>query len=95
MHRTATTGSLWEWGRFGAPPPPPTSILMVPFGPKFVFMTSRSPFEALMFMNKAARRPITSAFGFSVLTLDMAPDHLHLRGAYGGLLLWREWTLSN
>ena len=67
---------------------------MVPFGPRFVFMTSRRPFEALMFMNKAARRPITSAFGFSVLTLDMVPDRVHLCPAYGGQLLWRECGLG-
>jgi hypothetical protein len=45
---------------------------MVPLGPKLVFMTSYSPLAALMFMNRAALRPITSAFGLSVLTDPMA-----------------------
>lgn len=56
-----------------SPPAPPTSILIVPFGPKLVFMTSYSPFAALMFMKRAAFLPITSAPGFKVFTEPMAP----------------------
>lgn len=47
-------------------------LLRVPLGPKFVFMTSCRPFAALMFMNRAAWRPMISAAGFSCLTDDMA-----------------------
>ena len=61
------------------PPAPPTSILIVPFGPRLVFMTSRSPFAALMFMNSAAERPITSALGFKVLTDDMVNAYAVIR----------------
>jgi hypothetical protein len=53
------------------PPAPPTSILMVPFGPKLVFMTSCRPLAALMFMNRAALLPMISAFGLSVFTDPM------------------------
>ena len=41
---------------------------MVPLGPKFVRITSCRPFAALMFMNSAAVRPMTSAFEFSDFT---------------------------
>ena len=41
---------------------------MVPLGPRFVRMTSCRPFAALMFMNSAAVRPMTSAFEFSDFT---------------------------
>ena len=41
-------------------PAPETSILMVPRGPRFVFITSSSPAAALMFMNSAALGPIVS-----------------------------------
>jgi hypothetical protein len=34
-------------------------------------MTSRSPFAALIVMNRAATRDMTSAFGLSVLMEDM------------------------
>ena len=50
------------------PPEPPTSILMVPFGPRLLFMTSYRPFAALMFMERAAPLPMTSALGFKVFT---------------------------
>ena len=51
-----------------SPPEPPTSILIVPLGPKLVFMTSSRPFAALMFMKRAAVCPMVSARGLSVLT---------------------------
>jgi|TARA_B110000971_G_scaffold129308_1_gene132346 hypothetical protein len=38
---------------------------MVPFGPRFDFITSCSPFAALMFMNSAAARDIISALGLT------------------------------
>jgi hypothetical protein len=42
-------------------------------------------------MNNAARRPITSAFGFSVFTLDMVPDRSALCPAYSAAsFVWRE-----
>lgn len=66
-----------------APPDPPTSIFMVPFGPKFVRITSCSPFAALMFINKAADLPITSAFGLRVLSDDMLPVRLAESEAQG------------
>lgn len=62
--------------RMGAPPEPPTSIFIVPFGPRLVRMTSCRPLAALMFMNRAAVRPITSALELRDLTA-MAP-HLQL-----------------
>jgi hypothetical protein len=68
-----------------SPPAPPTSILIVPFGPRLVFMTSRSPFAALMFMNSAAERPITSALGFRVLTDDIVNVYAVIR----------DWQPSN
>mmetsp|Transcript_351 Transcript_351/g.874 ORF Transcript_351/g.874 Transcript_351/m.874 type:complete len:259 (-) Transcript_351:70-846(-) len=52
-------------------PAPSTSILMVPLGPRLVFMTSCSPLAALMFMNSAAARPICSALALSCLTADI------------------------
>lgn len=51
-----------------APPEPPTSILIVPFGPRLDLMTSCRPFAALMFMKRAAPRPMTSALGLRVFT---------------------------
>lgn len=56
-----------------SPPAPPTSIFIVPLGPKFVFITSSSPLAALMFINNAACRPIVSAFAFNACTPDMLP----------------------
>lgn len=53
------------------PPEPPTSIFIVPFGPRLVLITSSNPLAALMFMKRAADRPMTSAFGLRVLRLDM------------------------
>lgn len=50
------------------PPAPPTSILMVPLGPRLVFITSNRPLAALMFMNNAALRPRISALGLSCFT---------------------------
>ena len=47
------------------PPAPSTSILIVPLGPRLVFMTSCKPFAALMFMNNAAALSMDSAFGFT------------------------------
>jgi len=55
-----------------SPPAPLTSILIVPLGPKLVFMTSSRPLAALMFMKRAAVCPIVSARGLSVLTLMIA-----------------------
>jgi len=55
-----------------APPAPPTSILIVPFGPKLDFITSWSPFAALMFMNSAAALFMISAFGFTERRLEDA-----------------------
>ena len=54
-----------------SPPEPPTSIFIVPFGPRLVLITSCSPLAALMFINRAADLPMTSAFGLSVLRDDM------------------------
>jgi hypothetical protein len=65
--------------RKDVPPDPPTNILIVPFGPKFVFMTSYSPFAALMFMNRAASLFITSAFGFNDLTDDISAACIQAR----------------
>lgn len=48
-----------------APPAPSTSILIVPLGPRLVFITSCKPFAALMFMNNAAALSMDSAFGFT------------------------------
>ena len=48
-----------------SPPAPPTSILMVPLGPRLVFITSASPLVALIDINLAAAPPMTSACGLS------------------------------
>lgn len=70
-------------GEGGAPPEPPTSILIVPLGPRFVFMTSRSPLAALMFMNSAPEAPMTSALGFSVLRDVMTAGRAQAPTPYG------------
>jgi hypothetical protein len=62
-----TTSSTLETC-FDAPPAPLTSILIVPLGPRFVFITSSRPLAALMFMNRAACRPMTSALAFNDCT---------------------------
>ena len=49
-------------------PAPPTSILIVPLGPRLDFRTAARPLAALMFMKRAAAGPMTSALGLSVLT---------------------------
>lgn len=42
-------------------------ILSVPFGPKFVFITSWMPFDAEMFIDKAWAALANSALGFNKL----------------------------
>ena len=54
-------------------PAPETSILMVPRGPRLVFITSIKPAAAFMFINKAAFAPMVSAFALSRLIPDIAP----------------------
>ena len=51
-----------------SPPAPPTSILIVPLGPRLVFMTSWRPFAAFMFIKSAAWEPIVSAWAFTCFT---------------------------
>ena len=55
-----------------APPAPPTSILMVPFGPRLDLITSCSPFAALMFMKRAAALDMISALGLTDFRLEDA-----------------------
>ncbi len=59
-------------------PAPPTSILRVPFGPKFDFITYWSPIAALMFMAKACIFFKTSALGFKNWTFDIELINLYL-----------------
>ena len=63
------------------PPDPPTSIFIVPLGPRLDLMTSCRPFAALMFMNRAAPRPMTSALGLRVLT-DVIATKYQLQAAH-------------
>ena len=70
-----TLNVMWEKihkAMQGVPPDPPTSILMVPLGPRLDRITSCRPFAALMFMKRAAPRPMTSALELSVFTDVMA-----------------------
>lgn len=46
-------GGCWRRKKGYAPPEPPTSILMVPLGPRLDFITSCRPLAALMFMKIA------------------------------------------
>ena len=59
-------------GHARAPPAPPTSILMVPFGPRLDFITSCRPFAALMFMKSAAALDMISALGLTDFRLEDA-----------------------
>ena len=52
-------------------------IFIVPFGPRFVFSTSCSPFAALMFIWSAWAALATSALGFTTLMADMSFSFLH------------------
>lgn len=53
---------------------PVTHILSVPFGPRFIFMTSCSPFAAEMLMARAWDARANSALGFNKLIEDMFAD---------------------
>lgn len=54
------------------PPAPPTSILIVPRGPRLVRSTSSSPLAALRFMKRAAADPMSSALGLRLRKEDEA-----------------------
>ena len=68
------------------PPAPSTSILIVPLGPRLVFMTSCSPLAALMFIKRAACDPMTSAFGLRFLTPDIVGGCVEVYKFLGGLI---------
>lgn len=72
---------------FRSPPAPPTSILMVPLGPRLDFITSCRPLAALMFMKSAASLDMISAFGLTDFRLEEAMVEAW-RGWCGGYFLF-------